>query len=126
VLAADAITAAALDHGFYYVDLDLPVMISRVRSIGREWRFVVGDGAIVAGCAYATEQRALDAADDAARAFAAEVAPVAPPAPLYVLDVGEVDGALRVLELNPFSGADFYACDADAIVTDATAIAARC
>jgi hypothetical protein len=38
--------------------------------------------------------------------------------------VAEVAGALALVELNPFSGADVYDCDPDAVVTAATAAAA--
>lgn len=46
-------------------------------------------------------------------------------APLYVVDIGEVDGALCVMELNPFSGADLYYCDAPRVVDIAARIAQR-
>jgi hypothetical protein len=56
-------------------------------------------------------------ADDpggAAWAFAADVAAkLEPPERVYVLDVCEADGRLHLLELNPFSGADLYACRSD-------------
>lgn len=39
-----------------------------------------------------------------------------PPEPIYVLDVCLSESGLKLLELNPFSGADLYACDADAVV----------
>ena len=49
--------------------------------------------------------------------FAQSVASSVPaPAVAYVLDVCESNGNLRLLELNPFGGADLYACNADAIV----------
>ncbi|MEO1619385.1 MAG: DUF4343 domain-containing protein, partial [Planctomycetota bacterium] len=49
--------------------------------------------------------------------FAQTVANAIPaPADVYVLDVCECDGELRLLELNPFGGADLYACDAVSIV----------
>ena len=38
------------------------------------------------------------------------------PDPVYVLDVCEADTGLRLLELNPFSGADLYACSGSEIV----------
>ena len=46
-------------------------------------------------------------------------------ADVYVLDVCESDGRLRLLELNPFSGADLYACDAESVVSAVARIAAR-
>lgn len=47
------------------------------------------------------------------------------PAPIYTVDVAEVDGQLRVLELNPFSGADLYRCDPHAVVEAVARVAAR-
>ena len=38
------------------------------------------------------------------------------PEPVFVLDLAETPNGLRVVELNPFSGADLYACDPDAVV----------
>ncbi len=32
------------------------------------------------------------------------------------MDICETEQGLRLLELNPFSGADLYACDGDKIV----------
>lgn len=40
-----------------------------------------------------------------------------------MLDVCEADGRLRLLELNPFSGADLYACDRREVVATVSACA---
>jgi hypothetical protein len=101
-----------------------------VRAIGREWRYVVVDQAVVAGSAYAAAGRAARADDPAGEpwAFAAAIAAkMTPPERVYVLDVCEADGRLWLLELNPFSGADLYACaggDVVAAVSRAAAAAA--
>ncbi len=128
VVEAGNVTAAALDHGFYYDDLDLPVVVAPVRAVVREWRYVVANGRVVAGSAYLADGRAAlpDTPDGAPWTFAAHVAKhIDPPDPLYVLDICECDGRLWLLELNPFSGADLYACDADAIVGAVAELAAR-
>ena len=49
--------AVALDHGFYYEDERLPVVVAPVRDVGEEWRFVVVDGAVVTGSGYVAEGR---------------------------------------------------------------------
>lgn len=119
VLRRDAISLRALDHGFYYDDEMLAVVIAPVRRITREWRYVVVSGEVVAGSAYVAERRAssMDAPDGAPWRFAADVArDLNPPEAVYVLDVCESDGDLHVLELNPFSGADLYACDRRKVV----------
>jgi hypothetical protein len=117
-VATAELSLAALDHGFYYYDERLPIVIAPARTVGREWRFVIGDGAVVAGCEYGAE-RAGRGGDvpAAARMVADAVAAHAwQAARLYVADVAEIGGALAVVELNPFSGADLYDCDAAAIV----------
>jgi len=127
VVALAGLTAAALDHGFYYDDLDLAVLVAPAWQVAREWRFVVAEGVVVAGCEYGAERRARGHdVLDGARALATEVAH-APwqAAPLYVVDIAEVDDALAVMELNPFSGADLYACDPRAVIGAASSVAER-
>jgi hypothetical protein len=126
VLRRDQITLAALDHGFYYDDADLPVIVAPVRPVSREWRYVIGMQQVIAGSGYLADGRT--AVEDDPRGspwqFATDVAQRLPaPEAVYVLDVCESEGLLRLLELNPFSGADLYACDGDAIVKSVSAIA---
>jgi hypothetical protein len=128
VLARDKITLAALDHGFYYDDPTIPIVVAPVRGIGREWRYVVVDQTVVAGSACAAAERSARADDPRGEAwsFAAEIAAKLPaPERVYVLDVCEADGRLWLLELNPFSGADLYACDAGAVVAAVSKVAAQ-
>lgn len=127
-LTVSEISLAALDHGFYYEDDQLPVVVSRALEegeLGREWRFVVGDGRVIAGCEYVASREGKGAdVPGAARDLAARVARAEwQAAPLYVVDVAEVAGDLRVMELNPFSGADLYHCDPVAVVDGASAVA---
>jgi len=115
---ADA-SLAKLDHGFYFDDETLPIVACPIRDVGREWRFVVFRSSVIAGSAYDATSRSAIADQPASDAwnFAQSVASSVPaPADAYVLDVCESNGNLRLLELNPFGGADLYACDADAIV----------
>lgn len=126
-LAVSSLSFAALDHGFYYDDERLPVAVSTAKRIGREWRFVVADGAPIAGCEYdvARYGRAGEV-PPAAHALAAQVASNAwQPAPLYIVDIAEIDGALGVMELNPFSGADLYDCDANVVIAATARVAER-
>jgi hypothetical protein len=119
VARLDGFTPAALDHGFYYDDLELPVVVSRKQSLGSEWRFVVCDRAVITGSSYAPADRSASAApvDPAARAVAEAIAAeLESPESVYVLDLVATDAGLRLLELNPFSGADLYACDSRVIV----------
>ena len=119
VLSREQLSLKALDHGFYYGDASLSVIIAPVREIGREWRYVVVMGGIVAGSAYEATRRQQRPDDPTGEPwkFAAHIAANIPaPDEVYVLDICEADGDLHLMELNPFSGADLYACDANSIV----------
>jgi hypothetical protein len=127
VLHRDGISRRSLDHGFYYDDEMLAVVIAPVRRIDREWRYVVVSGEVVAGSAYLAERRAAspDAPGGAPWRFAADVARgLDAPEAVYVLDVCEADGDLHLLELNPFSGADLYACDRRKVIDAVSRLAA--
>ena len=127
VVAVGTLTMAKLDIGFYYDDESIPVIAAPIQTIGNEWRFVIVNRSVVAGSAYdPTTRSALPVPlDSAAAEFAPTVASEIPaPDVVYVLDVCDCNGQLRLLELNPFGGADLYACDANAIVDAVSAVAA--
>jgi hypothetical protein len=120
VLQRERVSLAALDHGFYYDDLETPVIVAPVQEVGREWRYVVVAQKVVAGSAYSADGRTSLPDDPTGEpwAFAATIArQIEAPQAVFVLDVCKVGGALFLLEINPFSGADLYACDPLAVVT---------
>jgi hypothetical protein len=128
VLRLADISLAALDHGIYYDDAALPVVAAPVRSVGREWRYVVVDRGVVAGSLYASDGRSAlpDDPGGSPWAFASDVArELDPPEDVYVMDVCEADGRLWLLELNPFSGADLYACSCAEVVMSVARAAAH-
>ena len=119
VLASDKLSLEALDYGFYYDDASIPVVVAPVREVAREWRYVVVDRRVVAGSAYvASGRKAIpDEPNGAPWKMATQIAAqLDPPEAAYILDVCEADGEIRLLELNPFSGADLYACRPDDVV----------
>lgn len=126
VLHKDKISLKALDFGFYYEDIHLPIMVTPIRSIGREWRFVAMHNSIIASSEYIAEGRSetrVDIPSEVIEFAQIIVEKITPPDILYVLDIAECDKELRLMELNPFSGADLYNCDRDAIVTSVSSIA---
>jgi hypothetical protein len=125
VVRVDSLSLRALDFGFYYEDEALPVVVAPVRVITREWRYLVVNAAVVAGSAYeATRRTALpDSPQGESWQFAERVAKSMPaPESTYILDICESEGRLHVLEVNPFSGADLYACNRVAVVEAVTAL----
>ncbi len=120
VVDVASLTLAALDFGFYFDDETLPVVVAPVRRIDREWRFVIVRQTVITGSAYDPATRTASPTQDTDKAaiLAHEIAThIPPPADAYVLDICETEGSLRLLELNPFGGADLYACDPHAIVS---------
>lgn len=94
-----AISLKALDHGFYYEDETLPVIVAPVADVGREWRFVIVDGQVITGSSYDAETRSASSAGGDSNAFdlAEEIASsMEPPSPVYVLDICEVDDKGRL------------------------------
>lgn len=128
VLGCDQISLAALDHGFYYDNPEIEVVVAPVQRIGLEWRFVVVGNEVVTGSGYIADGRlaTLDRADERIWKFAVEIADqLPPPEAVYVMDICESESGLRLLELNPFSGADLYACDGNEVVREIAAIVNR-
>jgi hypothetical protein len=84
---------------------------------------VVVDGAVVASSQYRYHGRLKVTGEVPAEvtAFAERDGRAVRPAPVFVLDVGEVEEGLRVVETNCFNSAGWYACDAAAIVRRVTA-----
>lgn len=120
VLARDGITLDRLDHGFYYEDEELPIVVASCREIGVEWRLVIVHGRLISGSAYdaATRTTLKGESGSAAYDFAQEVLSRHDMRRFgqgCVMDVAQVDGVWRVMEFNPLSGASLYGCDLGAV-----------
>jgi hypothetical protein len=109
-----------LDVGFYYSDTTLPVVLAPVKSIEREWRLVMVGREPIAWSEYRhNEGVRWGRVPDEVRTFATRAAMMLPIVdPVYVMDVCSSAGDLKLVELNPFSGADPYGCD-PAVIVDA-------
>ncbi len=118
VLARGKIDAAALDHGFYYEDRGLPIVLSPAQEVGEEWRFVAVRRQLVAHSGYLAEGRAGEArAVPEGAAALASAAAARSPEPSVVIDVcRRGSGDFALVEYNLLSGSDLYDCDAAAIV----------
>ncbi|WP_165229569.1 ATP-grasp domain-containing protein [Aquisphaera insulae] len=119
--------AAALAPARY--DPATRVVVAAPRSLGREWRIIVIDGRVIAGSRYAVKGvRAIDPEFPAeVRAFAEAILAEVRwrPDPAFMLDLGESEGELRLVELNSFSGSWLYRCDLPAVVAAASDLASR-
>lgn len=119
VISRDNVTLKALDHGFYYDEVDLPIILTPTQQVGQEWRFIVVGQRVITGSGYTADNRS--GTDELTNGPAWELAEtiaqsIQPPDPIYVLDIAESNGKLWLMELNPFSGADLYASNLDIVV----------
>lgn len=105
------------------------VVVAAPRPIEREWRLVVIDNQVVAGCQYALHgARSIRAECPAeVRAYAESMLTAVRwrPDPAFMLDVCESAGRLHLVELNSFSGSWLYQCDLSAVVAAAGELARR-
>lgn len=123
VLSRKKISLRSLDHGFYYDDIDLPVVLSSVQQIGEEWRYVVSGNNVITGSTYQADGRrgTAEAKQSPSWDFAVQAANKLMFADgIYILDVCSTKTNFKILEVNPFSGADLYNCDREKVVQAVT------
>lgn len=126
-----------VDYGFYFEDKKLPIVICPARDdIAAEFRcFVVGQK-LVAMSRYDPDDRSSVQLSDGnysvARSFAESVLAewyIGRPDQVFVMDVAILDnGEPKIIETNPFSGADPYVGSLDSIeslVSEVSAAAQR-
>jgi hypothetical protein len=126
VVQKGGVSLKVLDYGYYYEDENLPIVIAPLCVINKEWRFVVVKKHVVTGSAYIAESRDESNCISFGRVwdYAQVIANNIPsPDEVYVLDLCESEGEYKLLELNPFSGADLYACDRASIVKSISLLA---
>jgi hypothetical protein len=120
VIQREEVSFEALDYGFYYEDKNLPIVITPVTEVGMEWRFVIVGQETIASSAYEASNRTetkLECPSEVADLVNEIAKEITPPDPVYILDACNNVGKISLLEINPFSGADLYACDRTAIVS---------
>ena len=128
VVQKSGVSLKALDYGYYYEDENLPIVITPFCTINQEWRFVVVNKRVVTGSAYIAGSRDESNCISSGREwdYAQVIANnITSPDDVYVLDLCESEGDYKLLEINPFSGADLYACDRTAIVKSISLLANR-
>lgn len=113
--------------GFYEFPKNALVVVSSPKPILVEWRFVVAEKQVIAGCRYKTgaQFQPDPEYDPAAFELASKIASRDyQPDPVWILDICQAgDGAYHLLEIGGFSFADLYACDKAAVVRAASAAA---
>ncbi len=103
------------------------VVIAAPQTIGREWRLVVAEHAIVAASQYMEQGKFAVApgCPKSVREFVQNMLNEVQwrPDPIFMVDVCESNGNLYLLELNSFSCSGLYQCDMAEVVAAASDIA---
>jgi hypothetical protein len=114
---------------FYEFPVETLVVVSSPKNIEAEWRFVIADQAIVAGCRYKDGDFAITSTDvdpEARRVADAVLATGHAPDSVWVMDICRTsDGTCHLLEIGAFSFANLYGCDKNAVVEAVSRVAAR-
>lgn len=99
------------------------VVIAPEKEITAEWRFVVCNRKVVAGCQYLPIE-SPSYTDSSFRLAEIIASQGWQPDLCYTVDIAESEGNVYLLEINSFSCAGLYSCDIKAIVSCASAVAA--
>lgn len=96
-----------------YIPEEFNVCVSSIKQIGIEWRIPVVAGRVADYSIYRQYRRVmlsreiyqdvLDLAEEAIRLHN--------PAPAYVIDIGQINGGLKIIEYNGFNSSGLYACN---------------
>lgn len=122
VIPSQNLTPAHFDYGFYHEDINLPIILAPLKAIEKEYRFICVANQIVTGCEYIADGRKggrtiSSEEKEPAFLFAQKIADEEKIREIaYVIDVCSSNGLLYLVEINPFSGADLYNCDAKIII----------
>lgn len=113
--------------GFYEFPAGTLVVISSPKKIRNEWRFVIADGKVVAGCQYKCgDHLEVDANfDPDARSFAQSIASLGyGPDRVWIMDICKTaEQSYRLLEIGGFSFSDLYACHMPTVVSSVSKVA---
>lgn len=101
---------------------DTLIVVAPEKSITAEWRFVICNGRVVAGCQYLPEESPHY--PTLALCLAIKIGEHQwQPDLCYTVDIAESDGQMHLLEINSFSCAGLYDCDLEAIIRCASKVA---
>lgn len=127
IASRDTFSADLEFMGFYEFPPNSLVVVSSPKQILKEWRFVVANGKVVAGCQYKNGDVLDYQPDYDGNAFdlATSIAAIDyEPDPVWVMDICKTsDNLYHLLEIGGFSFADLYACNMADVVAAVSAAA---
>ena len=107
-----------LKNIFSTLDASTAVSYCSVKDIYREYRFFVVDGEIITASQYKIGDRIVHSTmiDDDIIEFAKKMVVTWQPSRAFVIDIALTPDECKVIEINNFNSAGFYACDVGKIV----------
>lgn len=105
--------------GDFPFDGNTEVFLAPLKEIHREWRCFIVNGAVVASSQYRFRSLLLKSPDVPMKVkmYAAKMAHKWSPEKAYVMDIcDDMDGNLKILELNCFNASGVYECDVKSII----------
>lgn len=99
-------------------DLSIPVVINSSKNTGWEWRLVMIKDQVIASSSYKLKNMLNLSKKVPLEVFnyAIEAAKIWHPHDIYVMDIGESDNGLKIVEFNCFNASGLYNCDINEIV----------
>ncbi len=96
------------------------IAVSEPKQIIREWRLFLVNGNVSTGSLYREYGRAKikDDVPQPVVKFAEEMADIWSPHPIFAMDVAEVNGDYKIIELGCVNGCGVYAADIEKFVVD--------
>jgi len=119
ILNRQNLSFESFDYGYYYDNPNIDILLNPVKKVLEEYRFIVVDNQVITGCQYSSENR--EGLNIKPEKYIYDyingvVNNIEAPESLYVMDVCNTPEGLKVIELNPFSGADLYSCNLNKLV----------
>lgn len=121
ILDSENLTPAHFDYGFYHSNMDLQIVLSEYKKIDKEYRYVCINKKIITACEYIANGRKglISTLNEDSWKFAQKIADKNKQKDfVYIIDICESEGKFYLVEMNPFSGADLYCCDAEKIINE--------
>lgn len=128
IVTTNNLSLNSFDYGMYFDTDTINIVISPIAHINYEWRYIIADKKVITGSQYSIDRMGICRAVmyDAVWEFANMVGEKLDISdPVYVLDICESNGVLRIVEINPFSGSDLYNCDTQIVVSEINRISKR-
>lgn len=105
------------ESNYTTIDSKTPVVVAPIKEIYREYRFFVVGGRVITGSMYKQGDQVVYKTDlDDSEQFAQKIVDIWQPDEAFVLDVALTPHGYRVLEINCFNSAGYYAIDVGKLI----------